>query len=131
MSTLPLCRRFIRAFLAALVLLLPRAVQAAPLSPTDLATLRGHIGDQVEVQGTPTATGVSKSGTIAYVNFAGAHQGLALVFFLKPSMQGGFGSEADLKQYVGKKITVSGKLEEYKGDLQIKVETTAQIKVEP
>ena len=131
MSTLPLCRLFNRIFLAALVLLLPRVVQAAPLSPTDLATLRGHIGDQVEVQGTPTATGVSKSGTVAYVNFAGAHQGLALVFFLKPNLQGGFGSEADLKQYVGKKIAVSGKLEEYKGDLQIKVETTAQIKVEP
>ena len=131
MSTLPIRRRLVRSFLALLVLLLPRAVHAAPLDPTDLATLRGHLNEQVEVQGTPTKTGVNKSGTIVYMNFAGAHQGVALVFFLKVGQTGGITGEADLKQYVGKKITVSGKLEDYKGDLQIKVESTAQIKVEP
>ena len=74
---------------------------------------------------------MSKSGTVAYVNFAGAHQGVALVFFFKPGQSAAPNSEEELKQYVGKKITVSGKLEDYKGDLQIKVESTAQIKVEP
>ena len=121
----------IRTLLAVLLLLVPCAVHAAPLSPTDMATLRGHLNEQVEVQGTPTATGASKSGTIVYMNFAGAHQGVALVFFLKAGQSGGITGEADLKQYVGKKITASGKLEDYKGDLQIKVESTAQIKVEP
>ena len=131
MSTLPI-RRLVSIIIVVLgALLLPRAANAAPLDATDTNALRPNIGKQVEVQGTPTKTGVSKSSTVAYLNFGVAHQGVALVFFLKQGQGGGFGSEEDLKQYIGKKITVSGKLEEYKGDLQIKVESTTQIKMEP
>lgn len=131
MPTFSIRRSSIRLLVTAFgLLLLPGAMHGAPLSPTDTATLRQHLGEQVEVEGTPTATGVSKSGTVAYLNFAGAHQGVALVFFLQQGRGGGFGGEADLKPYVGKRITVTGKLEDYKGDLQIKVESTTQIKVE-
>ena len=130
MSTLPI-RRHLSIIVVLGALLMPQAIHAAPLDATDTNTLRQSVGKQVEVEGTPTKTGLSKSSTVAYLNFGGAHQGVALVFFLKPGTSGAFGSEDDLKQYVGKKIVVSGKLEEYKGDLQIKVDSTNQIKPAP
>ena len=101
------------------------------LDALDAASLRTHVNEQVKIQGTPTGTGHSKAGNVAYLNFAGAHQAVALVFFLKPGQTGSLTSEDDLKQFVGKKVVVSGKLTDYKGDLQIVVESPDQIKIAP
>ena len=103
----------------------------APPDAADLAALRPHVGEQVKVRGTPTGTGHSKAGNVGYLNFAGAHQAVALVFFFKPGQTGSLASEDDLKSYVGKAVVVTGKLTDYKGDLQIVVESTDQIKVTP
>lgn len=109
----------------------PAAAASAPLDARDVASLHPHINEKVEVRGTATTTGQNKPGTIAYLNFGPAHQAVALVFFLKPGQTGRAGTVDDLKPFVGKSITVSGTLTEYKGDLQIVVETLDQIKVAP
>ena len=111
---------------------------AATYPAADLDTLRPLVGQTVEITGTPTATGKSKSGNVLYLNFAAAHQAVALVFFLKPSGAEAAdpgtkkaASEDDLKPFVGKAVSVKGKLADYKGDLQITVESLDQIKVAP
>ena len=104
---------------------------------SDLDTLRPLVGKTVEITGTPTATGKSKSGNVLYLNFAGAHQAVALVLFLEAGA-GEAGadsgakkaaSEDDLKPFVGKAVSVKGKLADYKGDLQIVIDSMDQIKV--
>lgn len=104
---------------------------AAPLDALDLAKLRPHVNEKVEVHGTPTGSGHNKPGSIAYLNFGAAHQAMSLVFFLKPGQAGKAGTVDDLKPFVGKAITVTGTLTDYKGDLQIVVETLDQIKAAP
>ena len=109
----------------------PPAAAAEPLDALDTAKLRPHANEKVEVRGTPTGSGRNKSGSIAYLNFAAAHQAMSLVFFLKPGQAGKAGTLDDLKPFVGKAITVTGTLTDYKGDLQIVVETLDQIKAAP
>ena len=109
----------------------PAAAADTSLDATDANALRGHLNEQVKIHGTPTVSGHSKSGNVAYLNFAGAHQGVALVFFIKADKTSAVASEDELKAYIGKKVVVTGKLEDYKGDLQIKIDTLDQIKTAP
>ncbi len=109
----------------------PDASAAAPLDALDVAKLRPHLNEQVTVRGTPTGSGHNKSGSIAYLNFAPAHQAMSLVFFLKPGQSGKAGTMDDLKPFVGKTILVTGTLTDYKGDLQIVVDSLDQIKATP
>ena len=109
----------------------PAAAADTPLDALDPTALRGHLNEQVKVRGTPTAIGHSKAGNVAYLNFAAAHQAVSLVFFFKPGQTGTLTSADDLKPFVGKAIVVTGKLTDYKGDLQIVVESADQIKVAP
>ena len=109
----------------------PLVAPSDPLDATDASLLRPFVGQDVTVKGTVTGSGAGKSGKVAYLNFAGAHKGVALVFFLKPGTTGKAGTEDDLKPFVGKTITVFGKLEDYKGDLQIKVESLDDLKAAP
>ena len=111
------------------------AAAGTVLAADDLETLRGHLGQVVDVRGTPTATGHSKTGTVAYLNFGPAHQALAVVAFLgggagDPAARK-VGSEDDLKPFVGKAVTVHGKLADYKGDLQIVLDSLDQLKAAP
>ncbi len=107
------------------------AEAAAPLDALDVTKLRPHVNEQVEVRGTPTGSGHNKSGSVGYLNFAPAHQAMSLVFFLKPGQSGKAGTEDDLKPFVGKAIIVTGRLTDYKGDLQIVVDSLDQIKAAP
>ena len=50
MLTLPTCRWLTRVFLAALLLLVPCAVHAAPFSPTDTAGQGGGITGEADLQ---------------------------------------------------------------------------------
>ena len=109
----------------------PLPSPTASLDATDANTLRSHLNETVEVHGTPAATGQSKSGGVFYLNFGAVHQGLGIVFFGKSSAANGVTGENDLKQYLGKTVSVTGKLADFKGDLQIVVESAAQIKIVP
>lgn len=116
----------------------PRPMQGASgdavpsFNASDLDTLRPQVGKMVEITGTPTATGKSKTGSVMYLNFGAAHKAVALVFFTGGGADAGAKkaqSEDDLKPFVGKPVSVKGKLEDYKGDLQIKIDNLDQIKV--
>ncbi len=101
-------------------------------SASDLDALRPNVGKTVEITGTPTGSGHSKTGSVLYLNFAGAHKGVALVFFVSGGADAGAKkaqSEEDIKPFVGKNISVKGKLGDYKGDLQMVINTLDQIKV--
>ncbi len=114
----------------------PGGEAAESYNASDLDALRPNVGKDVEITGTPTGSGHSKSGNVIYLNFAGAHKGVALVFFVSSAAAGGADtgakkaqSEDDLKPFIGKTISVKGKLADYKGDLQIVINTLDQIKV--
>lgn len=117
----------------------PAAEAPATYDASDLDTLRANVGKEVVVTGTPTGSGHSKSGSVLYLNFAGAHKAVALVFFVGGG--GGAGgadagakkaqTEDDIRPFVGKAISVKGKLADYKGDLQIVVNSLDQITVAP
>ncbi len=113
----------------------PSVAATVALAVDDLETLRGHLNETVDVRGTPTATGHSKSGTVTYLNFGPAHRAVAVVAFLGGASADPAArkvqSEDDLKPFVGKPVTVHGKLADYKGDLQIVLDSLDQIKLAP
>ena len=112
------------------------ASTTAPLAVEDLEGLRTHLNETVDVRGTPTTTGHSKTGTVTYLNFGPAHRALAVVAFLSAGSGADpaahkVQSEDDLKAFVGKAIIVHGKVADYKGDLQIVLDSLDQIKLMP
>ena len=113
----------------------PPAAAATPLAADDLDTLRAHLSQTVDVLGVPTGTGRSKTGTVVYLNFGPAHKALAVVAFLGSGAADPAAhkvqSEDDLKPFVGKSVILHGKLADYKGDLQIVLDSLDQIKLAP
>ena len=112
------------------------ASPAAALAVDDLDTLRAHLGETVDVRGTPTGTGHSKTGSVTYLNFGPAHKALSAVAFLSATASSDPGArkvrgEDDLKPFVGKAVIVHGKLADYKGDPQIVLDSIDQIKLVP
>ena len=108
----------------------------AVLAVDDLDTLRAHLAETVDVRGTPTGTGRSKTGSVTYLNFGPAHKALSVVAFLSATASSDPGarkvqSEDDLKPFVGKAVIVHGKLADYKGDVQIVLDSIDQIKLVP
>ena len=70
------------------------------------------------------------------MNFGPAHRALAVVAFLSAGSTGNstvhkVQSEDDLKPFVGKAVIVHGKVADYKGDLQIVLDSLDQIKLAP
>ena len=103
---------------------------AKPLSPTDLPALKENVGKEVTVQGKVEAVGESKSGGVRYLNFSKNYkQSLALVFIV--SKGGDAFTKEKLTEFVGKTVTVKGKIETYNEALQIKIEKLEQIVVQP
>ena len=112
----------------------PPPATAAPdgsvFAPTDLAKLKEMAGKPVVVEGTLTAQGENKTGTIRYLNFSKNYkETLSLVFVVD---KGGdqFTSEK-LGAFVGKKVRVSGTVGTYNDALQIKIDKLEQIKIQP
>lgn len=101
---------------------------AAVLSPDDRDVFLSRVGQPVSVEGVVGTSGISKSGTVFFLNFQGAKRGdLSLVFFLKDA-----GSKWDrdgLESLVGKRVRVSGTVTQFQGNPQIKIEDADQIKV--
>ena len=130
---IPLPSRRWLQFLAVALFACATSLRAAPdaLDAADADTLRPHVGEPVTVHGTITGSGQNKAGTVGYLNFAKPHAGVALVFFFKEGTSGKATGADDLKPFVGKTVTISGKLADYKGDLQITVETLDDLKVTP
>ena len=92
----------------------------------------------MDLKGTPTGTGASGSGSTLYLNFSHQHGGAVTGgFFLtegNATQSGGSGtrpaSAEDLKQFVGKPVTVRGQVSDYQGDVQMVVSYLEQIKAQ-
>ena len=116
--------------------LTPAIVEAAsPLDALDAAALRAHMGQFIEVHGTPTAAGHSKTGTVLFLNFARMHEGLSLVFFVDakatvPDATRPHGPE-DIQPFVGHPVLVHGRISDHAGDVQIVIDNLNQIKLLP
>jgi DNA/RNA endonuclease YhcR with UshA esterase domain len=100
-----------------------------PHDPTDLNALRSLLGETITVEGPIVSTGENKNATIRFLNFTKDYRsGLVLVFFLNYS-EGSTFSKEKLQEYIGKKVRVTGKLEEYGSTLQFKIDNLSQIEV--
>jgi len=99
--------------------------QTAFHSPTDLPALRGLVGERVRIEGTVLASGVSRSGDVHYLNFARPyHRAASLVFFASdhPEL-----TRESLDPFVGKTVVATGVLQDYRGNLQIPIQSLEQI----
>jgi hypothetical protein len=80
----------------------------------------------VVVEGEIQRQGVTKTGSVRFLNFAGTQRGdLSLVFFTKGGTEDV--SEQHLNQYIGKKVRVSGEISLYNGEPQIVIKSFSQI----
>ncbi len=96
-------------------------------NPKDLDVLRDKKGTVVTVEGRIARSGESRSGTHRYLNFTDDYKkSVSLVFAVfKDSVA--FSNEK-IKPWVGKKVHATGKLTEYKDNLQIEITSWDQIK---
>ena len=115
------------------LLVVVEAVRADdPLVPTDLAALKAHIGQDVEVKGTVASVGKSPSGGIIFVNFdKKAPNALVVIFFTSGSYAGTVKSDDELKPLVGKEVTVKGELTAFKDDIQMVLHSADELHVTP
>ena len=123
----------IPAFAAALaVILLARQSFAEDkvYAPNDLPGLKEMTGKPVIVEGTVTAQGENKTGTIRYLNFAkNFKEAISLVFIM--SKGGDEFAKDKLGAFVGKKVRVTGTVGTFNEALQIKIDKLDQIQVQP
>lgn len=97
---------------------------------TDLVNLKPLIGQKITVDGMVLSTSANKTGTMRFLNFTkNYHESLSLVFFA--NMGGGTFTKEKLSGFAGRKIRVTGTLGEFNGNLQFKMESLDQIKIQP
>jgi DNA/RNA endonuclease YhcR with UshA esterase domain len=108
-----------------------KAPSAAVIQAGDTDALKAAMGKDAVVEGTVARIGASKSGSITFINFEEASESnfTAIVEKAhKDEVDKGF--DGDLtKALQGAKIRVKGKMIEYKGKPEIKVEKAAQVTV--
>ena len=111
----------------------PAAAPAAAtqtFSPIDLEALRAVVNQTVSVEGTIMAAAENKTQTVRYLNFTrNFKESLGLVFFAKKG--GEEFSLEKLKAWEGKKVRVTGKVQDHNGNLQIEVERWDQVQEIP
>lgn len=89
-------------------------------APDDQQGLRGQLRSSVTLEGVVARIGESKSGTVLYVNFSDKpHVAATVVLFVDATTKDE--AKKALEALVGKKVRVSGVIEEYRTDLQIKI----------
>ena len=92
--------------------------------------LKEMTGKPVIVEGTVTAQGENKTGTIRYLNFAkNFKEAISLVFIV--SKGGDEFAKDKLGAFVGKKVRVTGTVGTFNEALQIKIDKLDQIQVQP
>jgi hypothetical protein len=105
----------------------PRGAEgdAKPIKASNVVELRDQVGREVTVHGTVGSTGVSSRSGHQFLNFANSE--LTAVCFAPDVAKFTEGKPADV--FKGKRVELTGKLEVYRGKLQIKLGTPEQIKV--
>ncbi len=94
-----------------------------PIKARNIVTLRQKVGEEVSVAGRVARTGKSRSGN-QFLNFANTE---FTVVCLSQDVKK-FGSQGPADTYEGKDVVVTGKLELYRGKVQIQLREPSQIK---
>jgi len=106
------------------------AVADKIFGPEATAELRAQVGRMIVVEGSIVADRASKTGSMHYLNFTkNFSESVSLV--VPATLATGALAPEKLKEYVGKRIRVRGTLSEYKGALQVKLESADQIMPAP
>ncbi|CAN5598259.1 hypothetical protein BH09VER1_BH09VER1_20290 [soil metagenome] len=104
----------------------PDKTTTTVFSPIDKAALVAQSGKQVVVEGEIQRQGVTKTGSVRFLNFAGTQRGdLSLVFFTKGGPEDV--TEPHLNEFIGKKVRVSGEISLYNGEPQLVIKSFSQI----
>ena len=102
--------------------------------PADAEKLKGLIGQDASVRGKVVEVFVPRSGSVTIFNFfSGSDRRLFNVVIDKANLEavnGGFNGDVGAAVR-DQTITVTGKVADYRGNPQIKVEKPEQIKIEP
>lgn len=113
----------------------PKSVQNPPAStqiiaPSNRAALIQADGKVVSVRGEIGRFGQNRNETVFYLNFVQAGlNDLSLVFFASDHASGPFAKDG-LQKLIGKTVQVTGEIQLYKGNPQIIIRDTSQLRVE-
>lgn len=104
------------------------AAEPETVAPDDLAALKAHLGQVVEIKATVTGVGQSPTGNVLFVNFVKkAHAGVTAVYFTSGGRAGNVKSLDELKPFVGKTVTIKGELTAYKDDVQMVLQSVEDL----
>ena len=97
--------------------------QAAPILPEEA---KNHAGENASVRGMVEQVSVSKKGH-AFLNFGGNYPNQIFTGFVPAQNVANVGGEEFLRSLADNVVTVSGKIELYKGKPEIVISSPAQI----
>lgn len=110
--------------------LTPGAPAGQDFVPTDLEKLKANLNNDVTVRGIVMGMGESKSGKTRYLNFSRSRDDAVSVAINVDRVGEPLNMEA-LKALQGKTITVRGKVEDFRGKLQLYVTSPDAVQVIP
>lgn len=108
-----------------------KTVRATPISITDTATLKAHVGKSATVTGVVSRVGMSKTGFIVFINFEGVAAGGFTAVVKSENLsdiEKTAGSNLDAA-LPGRRISVAGSVSVYNDAPQIEIADGNQIKV--
>ena len=113
----------VKQLLLPILLLTAIYCQAAPILPEEA---KNHVGEDVSVRGLVEQVSVSKKGH-AFLNFGGNYPNQIFTGFVPAQNVAAVGGQGFLESLAGNPITLSGKIEVYKGRPAIVISSAAQI----
>jgi hypothetical protein len=96
---------------------------AAPILPEEA---KNHVGENASVRGLVEQVSVSKKGH-AFLNFGGHYPNQIFTGFVPAQNVAGVGGEEFLRSLADNPVTITGKIELYKGRPEIVISSPAQI----
>ena len=112
-----------KQLLLPIVLLATAYCQAAPILPEEA---KEHVGENASVRGLVEQVSVSKKGH-AFLNFGGRYPNQIFTGFVPAEHVSAVGGEKYLHSLADKPVTITGKIELYKGRPEIVIWSPAQI----
>jgi hypothetical protein len=97
--------------------------RAAPILPEEA---KDHIGENASVRGLVEQVSFSKKGN-AFLNFGGRYPQQVLTGFVPAKNVAAVGGQQFLESLAGNPVTVTGRIELYKGRPEIVISSPAQI----
>ena len=108
------------------ILLAAAYCQAAPILPEEA---KEHVGESVSVRGLVEHVSISKKGH-AFLNFGGGYPKQVFTGFVPAEHVSAVGGEKYLQSLADNPVTITGKIELYKGKPEIVISSAAQIATE-